>query len=268
MRNIKKTELYELLKQRKLELEEIVKKSERVLSDAPPGRIEVSKHKGSGVVQFYRLDGDKRQYIDTAQKDMVESLVKKEYYRKMLRTSHEELCSINRYLKRFGEDPYIRIYENMHPNKKKMLVPEIYDDETFTDHWNDVAYAGKEFRDEDATEYYTERGERVRSKSEILIANSLINMNIQYRYEYPIKISNTHFYPDFYILNIRKRKEYIWEHFGRMDDIEYARNAVGKIQMYENNGFFPGVNLIVTFETSKCPISMKIIQENIREYLL
>ena len=76
------------------------------------------------------------------------------------------------------------------------------------------------------------RGERVRSKSEILIANSLNEMNIQYRYEYPIRISNTTFYPDFYILNLRRRKEYIWEHFGRMDDIEYARNAIRKIRYF------------------------------------
>ena len=267
MRSINKTELYELLKRRKQELEEIVKKSERVLADAPSGRIEVSKHKGSGTVQFYHID-DKRQYIDTSQTDMVESLVKKEYYRKMLRISKEEISSINRYLKKFSEDQYIKIFENMHPEKKRLIVPQIYDDTTYVEFWNNVEYVGKEFRDEDTTEYYTERGERVRSKSEILISNSLKKSNIPYRYEYPIRINNVNFYPDFYILNIRKRREYIWEHFGRMDDIEYARNAVRKIQMYEDNGFFPGINLIVTFETSKCPIGTKTIQENIRMYLL
>ena len=63
-----------------------------------------------------------------------------------------------------------------------------------------------------------------------------------YRYEFPIKlksesgtgrkVSEVTFYPDFLCLNLRTREEFCWEHFGLMDDEEYANNAAGKINHY------------------------------------
>jgi len=62
-------------------------------------------------------------------------------------------------------------------------------------------------------------------------------------------------------------KEFIWEHFGMMDDPTYAENAIQKIVTYEQNGFFPGKNLILTYECKNNPINHKLIQVSIQEYL-
>ena len=108
----------------------------------------------------------------------------------------------------------------------------------------------------------------MRSKSELIIANALEQCGVPYRYEYPLYLKGIGtVYPDFTCLNINKRKEIVWEHFGMMDNISYANKNIAKIQTYNQNGFFPGKNMIMTFETSQNAISSNIIQNMIKEFL-
>ena len=120
-----------------------------------------------------------------------------------------------------------------------------------------------------AYDFYSNNGVRVRSKSELIIANMLEQNGIPYRYEYPIVLKDgKNVRPDFLCLNIRTRREYVWEHFGMMDNIAYANKNIAKIQAYEQNGFLAGKNMIMTFESSVTPISSSTIKQMIEEYLL
>ena len=130
-----------------------------------------------------------------------------------------------------------------------------------------VEYEGKGFA-EDAPEFYTSRGERVRSKSEWIIAELLEKEGIPYRYEYPVYLRGFgKVYPDFTVLNVRTRREIYWEHMGMMDNPVYAEKAVNKIHTYEQNGMFQGEDLLVTYETSKNPLNQKVIMRMIQRYL-
>ena len=92
---------------------------------------------------------------------------------------------------------------------------------------------------------------------------------IPYRYEFPLVLKDHKtVYPDFLCLNVRKRKEYVWEHFGMMDNIAYANSNVNKIAVYELSGYQAGENMIMTFETSQVAISSRIIINKIQQYLL
>ena len=53
-----------------------------------------------------------------------------------------------------------------------------------------------------------------------------------------------------------------------MDDPEYARKAIKKIETYEKNRIFPGQRLVLTFETLQDGLDMKIVEKLAREYLL
>ena len=133
--------------------------------------------------------------------------------------------------------------------------------------WQQQPYVGKAFPEE-LPEIYTERGERVRSKSEKILADKFYLKGIPYRYECPLKLSGMGMvYPDFTLLNVKTRQEYYWEHFGLMGDPEYCEKAVRKIAAYEKNGIFPGVNLIFTFEAGKASLDMKQIDRLIEQYL-
>ena len=62
-------------------------------------------------------------------------------------------------------------------------------------------------------------------------------------------------------------QEIYWEHDGRMDDPDYAQNAIRKIQLYEDNGIYPGERLILTFETGKTVLNMRLAEKLAERYL-
>ena len=53
-----------------------------------------------------------------------------------------------------------------------------------------------------------------------------------------------------------------------MDEPDYARKAIRKIETYEKNGILPGKNLILTFETSQSILDMKVVEKLTKEYLI
>ena len=115
----------------------------------------------------------------------------------------------------------------------------------------------------------TEKGEAVRSKSEKIIADKLYMKGIPYVYEQPLYLKGYGYVvPDFKVLNIRTRKEYYLEHFGMMDDSEYLRKVLRKIETFQKNNIFPGDNLLMTFETSDSPLNTRILEELVKKYLV
>ena len=116
--------------------------------------------------------------------------------------------------------------------------------------------------------FQTEKEDNVRSKSEMLIAHLLYSNNIPYRYECRLILNYSEMYPDFTIRHPETGEIYIWEHFGLMDDPEYVQTVCRKIRKYIENGFIPGKNLIMTFESEKYPFDFTEVQNIIREKFL
>ena len=152
--------------------------------------------------------------------------------------------------------------------RRKLIQPYELSDEEFVRQWEEVSFRGKSF-DNDAPEIFTNRGERVRSKSEKIIADKLFEMGIPYRYEYPIYLKRYGtVYPDFLLLNLKLRKEFLLEHLGMMDDPTYCTKALEKINTYEKNGIFPGERLLLTFETATVPLDTRILQTMFQKFIL
>ena len=100
----------------------------------------------------------------------------------------------------------------------------------------------------------------------------MTRLGIPYRYEFPVELTTENgecriFHPDFICLNLRTREEFLWEHFGMMDDAEYSATAVRKLALYEKNGIFPGMNLIISMESSEKPASARQIEWLAAQYL-
>lgn len=134
--------------------------------------------------------------------------------------------------------------------------------------WYDSEYHGKEFY-EGIAEIVTEKGERVRSKSEKILADYFYRNNILYQYEKPLYLKGYGtVYPDFTFLSKKTRKEIYWEHEGMMDKPEYAKSAVKKIESYQRNGIHLGERLILTFETELTVLNSQIVEELVEKYLV
>ena len=123
--------------------------------------------------------------------------------------------------------------------------------------------------EEGAPEFYTKAGLRVRSKSEIIIAERLDDLVLPYIFEFPVYLPDRGWvFPDFTILNVRLRKAYLWEHLGRMDDPGYLVSNISKLKSYEKEGYYMGDNLIVTFETKDSPIDTRQVDRLIKHFLM
>ncbi len=251
------------------ELDKAIAKAEKSLKKAPKGSLIVSK--SNGCVQFYQNmhEGEsKRKYIYAENDKLVHALAQKDYDKLLLKTAIIEKKHIQNILRYIEEKDTYDVYNQLNPHRKKLIESHYLNDKEFVKQWLTVQYNGKDFEDE-SSEIITERGERVRSKSEKIIADKLDLMGIPYLYEYPLKLKGFGIvYPDFTMLNMVTRKEVYMEHFGMMDNPEYCQKAISKIEQYEKNGIFIGKNLIVTFETSKQLLNMSVVENMLKEVLM
>lgn len=87
----------------------------------------------------------------------------------------------------------------------------------------------------------TARGELVRSKSEVIIANLLHEKKIDYDYEQQLVIEGIpqDKFPDFTIEDDDRGVKYIWEHLGLLGDYAYKRRWQEKKRWYRDNGILP-----------------------------
>lgn len=84
----------------------------------------------------------------------------------------------------------------------------------------------------------TARGELVRSKSEVIIANLLHDKKIDYEYEQELIINGVpqDKFPDFTIEDDDTGVKYVWEHLGMLSDHAYKRRWQEKKRWYRDNG--------------------------------
>jgi energy-coupling factor transporter ATP-binding protein EcfA2 len=86
----------------------------------------------------------------------------------------------------------------------------------------------------------TERGELVRSKSEVIIADKLFARGVEYGYEQPVRLADgADRYPDFTIVDSAAGITYYWEHLGLLSDAGYRRRWEQKIRAYRSTGILP-----------------------------
>jgi hypothetical protein len=85
----------------------------------------------------------------------------------------------------------------------------------------------------------TSRGEAVRSKSEVIIANLLHARKIDYHYEQALELGGVVKYPDFTIEDDAAGTTYYWEHCGMLEDPAYRRRWEEKQAWYREHGVLP-----------------------------
>lgn len=103
---------------------------------------------------------------------------------------------------------------------------------------------------------------------ELLIDNLLYTNKIPFRYECELQLGASIIYPDFTIRHPKTGEVYYWEHFGKMDGINYCKNACAKLQLYALHGIIPSINLITTYETQKNPLSIDMVTEIIERFFV
>ena len=255
------------LQEENARLANIISEANRALQKCPEGSVRISKHKG-GVQFYYRKEKQEKNglYIPTKERATALRLIQKRYLERVASAAEKQKRAIESFLRKYDPGALADVFKKEGELRRGLLHAVELPDEEYAKRWQGETYTAKGFG-EQAPEQYTEKGERVRSKSEVIIANGLNRFGIPYRYECPLQLSSGRIHPDFTILRMSDRKELFWEHLGMMDDMEYRNHAFRRIRDYEKNGIFPGDRLIITIETGKLPLNSVTVEQTILHYL-
>ena len=251
-------------------LESLRKKAEASLSKRPPGHLTIQKS-GHTYQYLYRpTQNTRRQYVRKSNMPFVRDLAQKEYEEAFLREAARERARLLKAQSKshactasFMYHALAAPYEKLSPERKSLITPYVLPDDEFIQAFLNTPYEHKKF-DDRAPLILTENGERVRSKSEKIIADKLKALGIPYLYEYPLKLSRLGWvHPDFTMLDIRERILVILEHFGKMLDPDYVSWNMRKMENYIEDGYIPGDTLLSTFEGGPHVLSVSCLEKQL-----
>ena len=225
----------------------------------------------SKISYYIRKKGknNKPSYVRLQNQDQILDLSNIWYIQRVLPKLKKNLEATNKFLKTHSKCEEYDIAQIMpyqlQENNSNLFVSR----QVKISAWQSHPYTRNPYKPEGLI-HDTARGEKVRSKSEVLIADCLFEYKLAYKPESPLRLkkSNKTIYPDFTIIHPESLKEIYWEHFGMMDNPEYAREANAKINALSQEGLFIGENLICTFETSDLPLTRGTIETYIKKYFL
>ena len=238
-----------------------------------PGYLKINYRGNSPRCYAITYDeGKKREvYISKKQShDKIKRLAQQDYEKSIIKKCNKQIEIIDKCLAGLDEELLENSYWELPEIRRKMVMPLIDIPELIADQWEESANPGNPYFPE-GLRYETDRGELVRSKSEVIIANYL-NKNrdkLYYKYEYPLKLNkprNTTVYPDFTIMVRKNARVCYLEHAGMLGIDAYADEFVKKSNLYLKNGLYTGENMFFTMETENVVLdinSLKTIVDRI-----
>lgn len=257
----------ELLR-RKNELENLISTIEKSLAEAPEGTLRIA-HNGNRMQYFHRENTQETggTYIPKEKLSLTRALAQKDYDTRLLKQANDNLLSINHLLTEFSDTSLTDIFEDLNKYRKELVMPRVFTVEEYVKEWLEEPYVRNGFSDKDPY-FFTRRGERVRSKAEVIIADMLVDMQVPYKYEYPVLMKDGEVcYPDFTILLPHSKEIKYLEHCGMMDDEKYLDRFFNKLSIYNRNGIVLGRNLFMTFESKKHVLDMRELKRVIESII-
>lgn len=196
---------------------------------------------------------------------LIRKLARKEYLKTSTAMLSDEITRLEDFLKN-SKPPDVRNILEAMPKRFRMINKELFFSKMAdVDEWLKADYEINQYKIHEKI-HTTSRGLKVRSKSELLIAEKLDYYCIPYRYEQMIYFERYSFSPDFTIWTTNGI--IYWEHCGLMSDPEYKKSNQWKLRMYDKMDIVPWKNLIVTYDTDDGGINAGIIDAEIRNRIL
>ncbi len=262
------------LEQQLKEIDELIRISNRNLSklkDVPDIRVNVGK--SNGCDQYYFVGDDKSncpklKYSKVSDRKLVKRIVQRDYEVAINKKLLDMRKRLDKFLRAYDLDDIQKEFMKLPYAKRKLITPLVESDEQYIERWLLEHEGGQNTYPEEG-QFITAKGERVRSKSEKIIADMFDKYQVPYKNEPMLKLQDLGIvYPDFIVLNVRQRKTYYWEHLGKISEPGYAVKNLNRILSYEKSGYLQGDNLIITMESMERPLDMRIVEKKIKQYLL
>lgn len=204
--------------------------------------IRCGMHRGIPVVREYYYEGDKRKRrqlaVNCEQARRLLSLI--EQKEKLIRYRNRVESAIGDFTSTLKID--------------RRLVSTIYNKE----YWESL----KE-RLEDVPNHYNYKGYKMRSRGEVIIAQVLDSLGLEYKYEPMIIIDDTVYYPDFAVWLPEFGRLFFIEFMGRLDDKSYIYKNTPKLMNYLNSGMVINRDLLVFCGMQNTMVSVEEVVEDI-----
>ncbi len=262
-------ELIMQLKTRIAVLRKALAQAESKENSFPDGRLRVSTSRNRHRYYHMTEPGNPEgKYITREHRSLAEALAQKDYTDQFLKHGRSELSRLEKVLSLISSDNGDLIYQKLPEARKCLISPYITPRNLYIKEWQAKSFKANPYMPENKI-YDTRRGEKVRSKSEAILADMLYELGIPYHYEMPLRLkSGGTRYPDFTLLDSKTCREIYLEHFGLLNDEDYRNNCLHKLNEYRHNDIYPGKNLIITYEAEESPLDIKGIKKMLHELLL
>lgn len=247
-------------------LERLQQKLLQQLSNTPEGTLHIHKSGSDSKPQYYNYLNGKRIYLAKKERTLASALAQKNYDEDVLALIAGRLKAAKQLLTKY-EFSILDVYERLPETRKDLITPIIPSDEEYVKDWYEQ-HPGYANPYPNHSALYTERGEMVRSKSEKILADLFYKRGIPYVYESRLEFGNGKMiYPDFLLLDVVRRKTYVYEHFGMMDNPDYVKGALEKMSLYAEHGYWVGDSLLFSFETSTSPLNTKNVERMLCHFM-
>lgn len=256
-------------------LKELVDVKHKIVYEKEQAAKHSSKSTKDSKLTCKKTKGHYQYYVNAKYISKIEGLKRikelalEEYRETLLPLLDKQIRYLENVLK--TEEQIDAAYMQMYEGKRVLFEPDIVPVKKLKEEFEKETYVGLGFDENDHTEYYTNRGERVRSKSEKIIADELNRLGIPYKYEKPLALNINgkmkDFYPDFTAINTTTGEIKYIEHLGMMDHPNYYQNVLAKLDAYEKNGLLIGRDIVLIHESSYRPLNTKVIADYIDEFL-
>lgn len=270
-------DIADYLSQRIETSKEALKFSKQIIESLPSGNLEVKIIRGK--VRFYCHDNGADKYINCNNLNLLRQLQEKEYFLKLKASAEKEVKALKKVKSILEKAPnHQTVFTSIPEERKTLIKPFTSTKETKIQKQmaQEFKYWTKDSLNRKAVKkdlnLVTLNNERVRSKSELIIADRLKLAGIPYIYEghFVFKDETDNFevwFPDFQMFNTRTGAKYYWEHFGLMDNPEYCASTQFKLETYAKQGIIMGKNLIITMESSNHNLNTEYVDCLINEFL-
>lgn len=247
----------------------------RMLGKSPNGTLNICTRASGETNYYHRYKDSEGSHLDYIPKkkniNLAKELANASYLKNLSIILSNQIDSLIKFNNSFSIKELEDAYYNLPLERQNLISPLFLSTDDFAKAWNDEPYE-KNTKFAEGLLYTSDKGDLVRSKSELIIANYLhSNKNkIFYRYECPLQLENPHpitIYPDFTIISRKTGRIVYLEHCGMLDNEQYANGFVNKMNTYISNDIIPGRDVILTAETSTQPLVIQTLWAQIQNII-
>lgn len=197
--------LQEEVRNRIFQIQQIIKSLELQEKSAPEGSLRIAFRKANPHFFHTNKTCNKGTYIPESNFQLARKLAQKDYNLRVKNELNRQLKSLMYFEKHYKPAKLQLIFQKLHFIRKDLLYSAFLPQNDFCQQWQETPFIGKEVG-----------------------------------LEAPVHLSGIGIiHPDFTCLNPRTHQEFLWEHFGLMENPDYSASAITKILHYQHDEYFP-----------------------------